>query len=328
MVTGFDQSHSERGVASTDLPHDAGSESELLYSTHLFAVEVLSLEVTPWALGADRLERRRLQMDLKLLDVFKGSVSLERNETFRLKGEQRRESEFVVSDYHGLWSHITPAAGVRYLVVAKAAGITSPDELMGEESCQGLLDYERAREVQIALEAERIFQEVSLKQDGKSAQLAAARALLRFTQERCAACSDVFARYLWARVRPIFVESDERPLTEVLALIMAEDASVALRGSLIADLYDAVLFLDSPPDLHQRVVRSFFSLLLQKEAGPLQHGLLEVQLYNLVFEDGTARIAAGAIFPEATERDRLKAALLHFDSERAKALLAWLSGAP
>jgi hypothetical protein len=87
------------------LPCEPGSAAELLAATYVFLVEIVSLEATPWALGEDRLEHRRVRLDARVLEVWKGHLDGERGATFPWEVEQEREGEMVVSDYHGMWSH-------------------------------------------------------------------------------------------------------------------------------------------------------------------------------------------------------------------------------
>lgn len=311
-----------------DLPHEPGSPAELLSATHLFTAEILTLKATPWSGGADGLEHRQVDMRLRLQEVYKGQVSLKPNETFPLLVEQRRESEFIETDYHGLWSHAGPAPGVRYLVVADAA-VTSPSELMQEGPCQKLLPAEYESDVRHARQAETLFKEAARnKQEGLDRDLAAARSLLNFTQARRTASKDLFARYLWARVGPAFLQSAERLLTEVTDIITAESATLELRMALIHDLYEAVLLLEPNPDLSRRVIKAFFSVLLQGGASSRLHqGLIEVQLYNLIFHEGKAKFARRAIYPEnAAELNELRSVLTRLDSERARQLSGWLRG--
>src|SRR5881394_2814029 len=78
----------------TVLPHEAGSPSEVLSASHLFSVEVITLQETPWAMGADGLQHRNLNMDMRLLDVQKGKIDLAPQKNFQLRVDQRREDEF------------------------------------------------------------------------------------------------------------------------------------------------------------------------------------------------------------------------------------------
>ena len=78
-------------MQSTTLPYLPESESEALSSTHLFSVEVVSVEASPWAAQADGLEHRYLDLVVRLLESLKGTLAVGQGETFPVRVEQRRE---------------------------------------------------------------------------------------------------------------------------------------------------------------------------------------------------------------------------------------------
>jgi hypothetical protein len=312
----------EGGPSFSGLPHEPRSSSELLSSTHLFTVEILSMKEAPWGVGDDGLEHRRLEMEAKLLELYKGRLNLQRQQAFRFSVEQRRESEFFVTDFHGLWSHVQPVSGTCYLVVTQGAS-DSPAELMQEPHCKQLVDCKNGVEVQLALEAERLYQD--MLKTGRTRSLSFARSLLKLASERRAQGGEFFARYLWARLGPSFLESPEQLLPDILEWITSAGLSVPFRRALLGGFTDAYSLLNFNPALHQSVVRAFFSLLLLSEAGPLHHELLQVNLYNLVFDNDVPRMSAQAIFPERAERERWRGVLSHFDSEGGQKLSQWLN---
>src|SRR4030095_8117540 len=151
------------------------------------------------------------------------------------------------------------------------------------------------------------------------------RSLIKFTFDRRTVTKDVLARYLWDYVEPVFIQAPEELLPDILSLITAPDATVELRGSLIADLYQCILLLEPNSELSGGVIRAFFSLLFQPSAKALHHSLLDVQLYNLIFRDEQPRFTAASIFPNPAVRERLRVTSRQFDSDRAEEILNWLS---
>lgn len=309
------------------LPREPDSAAELLSATHLFVVDIISLQATDWAFEEDGLEHRRLQMQLRLEQLFKGTIALDPGKTFTLEVEQRRESAFEVSDYHGLWSHVepVPAVGVRYLVIARAE-LTSPAELMQEGPCQRLLDVGSASDVELALGAEKRYDKVLAEKGKEYPELDAARALLKFAADERVQAKDLFADYFWARVEPVFLQKAEDLLPHVLGLIMAADATIGLRRSLLYNLYQAVLLLEPAPDLVATMIKALFSLLIQEEASQLHSLLIEVQLYNLIFRQEQPQFDVAMILPNQADRDQILTVLSGFDSDRSQALMAWLGG--
>jgi hypothetical protein len=308
----------------TDLPYEPESASELLSSTHLFETEILSLDATPFVVGDDALEHRRLLMELRLLKLFKGTLDIRPNQTFHLEVEQCRESEFFVTDYHGIWSHLEPDVHIRYIVVASTE-LTSPALLMQEGSLQKLLDISYESDVRLGLEAEQIYQ-TKLAEAKENSLLIAAGALLKLTQDNQTTAKDVFGRYLWARVGTVFLDTPQRLLPDLLQLILAEDATIELRRSLVQDLYAAILLLEPNLDILRAVLGAFFALLRQESARPLYDTLVDAQIYNLVFEEGKPRFGARMVIPNSSERNALKAIVSRFGSDRAQRLAGWLDG--
>lgn len=305
------------------LPYEQDSTSEILSSTHVFLVEIVSIEEMPWSGRPDGLEQRGLGMDMRLLEVYKGTLDLEPDGVFHLEAEQRRESKFVVSDYHGLWSHIQPAVGVQYLVFA-IAQTRSPADCMQEDTCQQLYDGERAPEIRLAVEAERAFKDTYENQASEDPELTAMIALIRFGQEHRATGRDIFGRYLWARVSARFVEDEEHLFPEIQALITASDSHIDLRTSLIYDTYDAVLFEKSNSEIYIKVLGTFFSLLLQAESEQLHEDLVNIYIYDLAVPAEGRKPRVDRILPDGEERDRIKIVLSKFDTDRAREVLAWL----
>jgi hypothetical protein len=306
------------------LPFESDSGSELLSANHLFVVEILDLTERPWSPGPDGLEQRGLRMNARLLETFKGALDLAPGKAFPLEVQQRRESEFVTSDYHGMWSHISPTAGTRYLVFADASS-NSPAALMQEGACKKLLGPEYTSDVRLAIQAETLFQHASRSPEAANREGGAIQLLLRFSNDKRSQAKDLYERYLWARVGPAFREKEPHLLSQILELVAAVDGTLELRSELVSELYDATVDLQPDADLARRVLRVFFSLLLQKVSASLQPRLVDVEIYGLAFEDDKPAFPAASIFPDAREREHLKAIVLQFDSERAHALSAWLS---
>jgi hypothetical protein len=320
------------------LPLEPDSVSELLFATHLFTVEIISLAATPWAVEADGLQHRRLSIVLRLLALHKGKLNLQPQQTFPLEVEQRRESEFFNHDFHGLWSHVTPQpeVGVRYVVISRAA-TDSPAALMQDGACVRLLLPAYESDILLALEAERLYREIldaasneannetEYEPEREPPTVAATRALLAFTRERIADGRDIFALYFWARIQPTLLANTELLLPDVLALASSPSAKNSFRQTIVALIYDATLDFepDSPP--YRMVLAMFAALLLQPEASPLHEMLVEVQFYNLIFQDRRPRFNSGAVIPDADARRALLAALAPFRTERAQRIKVWLS---
>jgi hypothetical protein len=312
-------------MSPASFPYKPQQSSETLSASHLFTIEIVSVDFSEWARHADGLLHRQLSMRIKLLEAFKGVLDLLPNDTFEVRVEQLQESQYVIGDYGDIWSLISPAVGDRYLVVSNAPTITSPAALLQEGALQQLLDASYISDVQFGLEAEQLYEDTLGEAETEDAELAAARRLLRLTFEKRAVVRDVVARYVWDYVEPVFVRAPDQLLSDILALISAEDASLDLRRSLIANMYDAIVLYDLGPEVVQPVMKTLLALLVQPSAQPLRQTLIDVQLYNLIFSRGQASASADVLLPDRAERDQLRNVVGEADADASEALGDWLS---
>lgn len=304
------------------LPMEPGSSSELLSATHVFTVEIVKAVPSSWSAWENGLQHRQVNMHVKLLSIFKGTLDLHPNESFDLPVQQKREGEFVQSDYHGLWSHVSVESGNRYLVISNSQ-MGSPGVLMQEPACQQLLPANYDRDVLSAMEGETIYVS-SLSAKAPRNQPMGLLRLLDLAHRERTHTRKIFAQYLWARVRPTFSEYQESFLPSVLALITDENSTLELRESLIADLYETTLTLNSP-ELTTRVLKTFLLLLTQKSALSLQGRLAEVQIYNLVFREGNSPVSSKTVTPGPEAVKPILATLIGLGTDRSNQLVKWLS---
>jgi hypothetical protein len=176
----------------------------------------------------------------------------------------------------------------------------------------------------LAIEAEGVRQRGQQTEGESPNEHDAALALISFSSARRSRAKDLYERYMWAFVGPAFHAKRDQVLSRVLEMMGAADGDIDFRSALISDVYDATVDSQPDPDLTRRVLRTFFSLLLQREALPLQEGLVEVEIYGLAFDEDKPAFKAGSILPDHREREQLRAILASFDSERARAVAAWL----
>jgi hypothetical protein len=298
------------------LPLEPESSSELLAASHLFIVEVLEQSATPWARGADGLEHRVLSIKLRLLEPLKGELQLGAGDAFNLKVAQRRENALDESDYRGFWSHGETKPGERYLVMAKRPDSKDPAVIMQEPSIQSLSPVALVADVKAALAAEQQF----------GPAFNDPVALLTALHEKRAGTRGSFARYVWARVAPKFAANEDAVRGAALWVIRAKDAHVEIRESLVGSLFEATLALDPTPERTLALLKPYLALLRQPDAAPLHDRLVQVPIHNLIFREGQAPPAVEAVVPDAAARAAMQATVSRFNSDRAKAVAAWLAG--
>jgi hypothetical protein len=116
---------------------------------------------------------------------------------------------------------------------------------MQEEANRGLFPEPVAADADAAVEAEQLHRKV-LEEEARKAprpaplpsapapEAAAARALLGLAHRRRERCGAVFTRYLWVRVKPVFLIEQERLLPEISPILLAPDATRGMRSELAA----------------------------------------------------------------------------------------------
>jgi hypothetical protein len=227
--------------------------------------------------------------------------------------------------YYGLWSGIELTKEIGFLVIAKGDSF-SPSELMQEEFCKGLYSFEREVELQMAIAAEGLFQKVRKLKVFKYSELVAVQELFKFVVKKRKLVKDIFGRYFWVRVRPVFLNYWEKIFPDVLEIIQSDESTPDLRISLIYDLYESTLFLEPNEELFQKVIRAYLLLMLEKEAEFLHYKNAEVYLYNLIYRPEKNPPEIMSIIPDVEKREQLKKVVSQFPGNRAQKVLKWLSG--
>ena len=308
------------------LPVEPSSRSELLSATHVFSIEIVSVQSSPWISKSDGTQSRSLDLDIKLLETLKGQLTTPVGEVFEASVDQIQGSPRLPPV--GIWSALEPEAKARYLVVANGLPTSAAKDVLAERALVRISDGAAAAEVHLAKEGEGVFRAAlsAPANAGKEPDLAASRALLDVALNDVARAGDLFGRYLLARITPSFVRSPDRPVAPLVALLTAPGASFGLRAEISALLDQVAVELGGDPVFLQAVANGYLQLLVDPGAQRLHHRLVQVSLYLLVFpkDDGKARAPSSQVVPDAAARARYKAALAAFPGDRSAKLSAWL----
>lgn len=300
------------------LPCEPGSSSDLLASTHVFQVEVCSLNELPWGPGPVG-QKRFLELTLRLGGVFKGILSVAQGETFILKVDQHRVDPFAVEDVPGAWSHVQPSPGEGYLVLARGTS-TQPAELMQTGVLNGLFEPSRITDVRLALQAER-------RTTPRASATNVFRSQVRFAQEHSQDVHDLYARYFWARVSPAIAMRPSARLPGILALVTAEEAGILFRQELLSLLDSAATFFELTPKARMNVAKGYVAILLQAASEPLHRSLAYSDLPGLLFQEGRPILKVRDVVPDRRDRERLReAAVIAIDEPEYRELADWIDG--
>jgi len=303
------------------LPHEPGSNSELLAATHLFVVRVSGAAATPWERGADGLEHQTLRLDLRLGRVLKGRVARALGANFTVVAPREREDAATVSDYHGFWSHAEVEAGEERLVIAEGTG-DDPATLMLEPAIRKMADAALVADVIAAQGLEQRYA-AALAAGGGEASRAAEAALAQVDHGR-AQCQGPLGRYLWARLSPVYAADEAAIRERVLTVALAKDTTPELRAAMVEGLFTATLDLAPEPERRIAVAGPLFRLLELPPGAISRDRLVQAVLFGLVFGTDHEPISATATVPDARERASVIAALSGMSGDRPMALAHWL----
>jgi hypothetical protein len=292
---------------------EPGSTSDVLAATHVFQVEVCSLNGLPWERGPVG-QKRILELTLRLGKVFKGRLAIGHGEAFVLKVDQHRIDRHTVEDVPGAWSHFTTTPGTAYLVLASGSS-DQPSELM--KNGAGLIDPGQGGDVGLAEEAEGVTQ------PGASAT-EVFRAQLRFARAHLSELHDLYARYLWARVRPAISKRPSARLPQVLSLVISEKGSLLFRSELLSSLSWGEPD-ELTPQARIRLARGHVEILLQEDSNPMHRGLILFELPHFLQIENRP---VCDVVPARRDRERFREAIAAAvdNPGESRDLLDWLDG--
>jgi hypothetical protein len=297
------------------LPVEPNSRSEILAANHVFTVEITTFTATPWE-PQGFLEHRTIEMSGTVIENLKGELARHR---FGFKVEQQRDDPYTAMAYYGLWSHISVAAGQRFLVVANSAS-DDPAHMMNEPECRALLDVSRRADVIAAIDGERAWNLVRPEQG----EVAKVRALLLSSAPRRAEVEDVFGRYLGARVEPVLGRDAKDLEPDVLTWISTPDANPKLVLATITAVDNVLVRLGRPAELVRPFAQKLAELAANDRLVAIRRQLLETFLLNSVMPEEGSHLRVQDAFPDPTDRKRLADLLSPMKSEQAIELQKWL----
>lgn len=302
--------------AAWRFPCEPTSESDLLAASHLFLFTILKQTPSAWSAGADGLERRVLDMKLRLDGVLKGEIDLDPGKEFPFRVEQVREPGGAVSDYHGFWSHFESAEGASYLALASGPTKEASD-LLSEPAIKDIVPAAKRSEFDFA-EAE----EKRLSPGPVTAKMLAT--LAQNIAPKKADLGVLAAGYALARLG----EGDMRegPIVAALLQVITDPAtSHDLRGALARGLGDKALDQGATPLQRAAIARGLFRLAALPQARDAFELLASGELSNLVFAEEGPDLKVADVVPDPAERRAFASLLLSFEDERSEALAAWLA---
>ena len=285
------------GFCTMNTAHAAPqSVSEVVRDQTILLIRVDQVSPGEWAAIGGSLASRNVAMKITIEEVLKGQIAHPAGAPFGFTVTQRGTGTSRVMDYYGLWSHVKLAPGVRFVAFSKSA---SPDvrEVLLEPQCEQLADPADALEV--------TRQALRLHRAG-----ATPREVLEAAVKQAAERKDVFARYVWDRVRQEALSSPA-VFDSLTRLITAADTNPEARRVYLDLVYDALGLIDPPRrDLELRLIRACFELLASPQGAKLRETLASLYIPNLIDLDNQPAHSAAEVFKDRSDlRSRAKSAL-------------------
>jgi hypothetical protein len=287
--------------------------SEVLDAGLIVHVRVVSEQFGSWQPEDNGMQRRSGWLAVEVVEILKGQLAVAAGDTVELDAVERGSTSSRMSDYYGIWAHVSTTPGTELVAFCDGA---SDDlrEALTDDHCDALVPAE------IVLPDLRLAMSLEARDLTPDALLAEAA---RHRTEGGA----LFARYIWAKTRNAVVGSMDR----FNALMqIAEDPRTrteAQEAYLLAAYEDATFTEELAKAQRARLARSMFRTALEDDSAELRAPLLDTFIPNLVEAEAPERLSASEVFGDESdlgERVRADAADPQ-TSTYSESLEAWLS---
>lgn len=299
------------------LPMEAGSRSELLATRNVFAIEVRNLAPSAWKRNeSSGLEARTLAMEARLLKVFKGPDRPAGD--FHVTLPQRRENALIESDFHGFWSHREVEAGRQYIAFSNGAG-NDPSGWMEDSVMVDLVpaSTDTATEIALAIDVERRLAPINSREKAVE--------LLKTLFANREKVTGLFGRYASARLSAQYEAYEDALQTGIMRVVTADGSTESLRESLVEYLYDESAEHELSQDKAIKLAQRFIQWARHPEAAGMLDRMIDVHLYNLIFQPGEPALPVEKVIPDASERAALQKTFATHASPRSRELISWLT---
>lgn len=289
--------------------YDPNTSSDILRSTHIVALTVLSANPLSWT-EAGRYRVRDVDMTVRLDRVLKGAAAEPEGSTVAVAVKQFEPAGDFIFAVPGAWSGQNLSVGQGFLAFSIASDGDDLARLLADPQC-----------VRVFPAAEAL-PDVELTLMAGSPEMSLPR-LLALTAERKSSYGALFAGYVAARLPELFF----RELADFDAVMrQLEDPALSpvAREILLEDCYTKMIMLDpAPPRFVARLLAGTVRVLALPGTQALGRSIAQTYLPNLLGLEGAAvRKNADAVFQGDSQlRERAAAA---FQAAGGAAVVEWL----
>jgi hypothetical protein len=252
----------------TDVNDDSEQPlSEVLRVTHLFVILIEDVLAGVWMDAGDGLKKRTTRLRIRLESILKGAIDDAPGDVLPLSVEQRGTGTFRVLDDYGVWSKADLSAGRRLVAFCRGTS-KSLVALLQPPQCEQLATETALPDVRASLD---------LEARGLTPPRMLVEAVPLIERHQ-----DVFARYLWSRVRHAVLVNGT--LFELLCQVVERPAtSKDARETLVSAVYEDLSLMAAPPPEQMALwARAMLVLLTVPEAEAMHANLAQVYLPNLL----------------------------------------------
>jgi hypothetical protein len=261
--------------------YDPNVNADLLRSTHIVLLTVVSAQPGPWVKLSSRTQERRLDAVFQFDQLFKGEILEQAGSLVSIALSQFAPVGPFITGVPGPWSPVEMVPGAR-LVVFSISGIPE---------LQAVLGGSQPRKVEAADSA---LPDVDLALQAGTPELSLPR-LLADTADRKQSYGPLFAAYLSARLPELFARIEDFDAF----MVRIEDPALSgvARRVVFPDLYSRMIMLGAKPPWIARLMEGTFRILALPDAGDLGRNLIGTYLPRLLGVKGGADLqSADEIF--------------------------------
>ena len=287
--------------------------SEIVDAGLIVHIRVISEQLGQWEPEDGGMLRRSGRLAVEVVEILKGRLSAAAGDTVELDIVERGSASGRVTDYYGIWAHISTTPGTELVAFCDGAS----DDLrvaLTEEHCDELVPAETVLpdlHLALSLEAEGLTPDALLAEAARHQNEGGA----------------LFARYIWARIRDAVVRSADR-FNALMQIAEDPRTRPEARETYLLSAYEDATFTEELPIAQRaRLARSMFRTALDPDVGDLREELVDTFIPNLVEAEAPEPLSASEVFGDQADlAERVLADAADADtSEYGESLQSWLS---
>lgn len=290
------------------IPIEPSSQSFILRATHILEIQMNTANPGEWSHHPSGYLERRVEIEVTLTNIFKGTVHAAVNDSARLTVIQLESHSPWRTAIPGVWSEKSLESG-SHLVAFCISQSESVAELLKEPLCQQLRSASDASDdVLLALQVET--ERLGLEQ------------VIDRAIQTAPTLNDVFMEYLWARWENAALQNPQ-DFNQVMEVFETPSLGYVARATLLNLVIGDVLSGQASVPVTNRFAVALFRLLGVEEAAPLHDNIIDTYLPNLLGLGTSNEHAAREVFREFSG-DQQRVELMLSRHPGSTYLLDWL----